>query len=195
MTDGKKQESVANKIEREYIIPLRREWRKTANYRRAGRAIREIKRFIARHMKVPDHDVEKVKLDQYLNNEVWFRGKSKPPAKIKVKARKEGELVYVSLAELPEIWAFHKTKHEKQHKKSEEKPTLREQAKAAISGDKKEESKEEKTEEEVKSEKEKEASVAEAGEKLQEAKAKQEKHTSKDKMKPQAQHRTALNRH
>ena len=51
------------KEEREYVIPLRKEWRKVANYRRTGRAVKEIKKFIARHMKVPDRDLNKVKLD------------------------------------------------------------------------------------------------------------------------------------
>ena len=66
------------KLEREYIIPLRSEWRKVANYRRTGRAVKAIKKFIAKHMKVPDRDLDKVKLDMYLNNELWFRGRKKP---------------------------------------------------------------------------------------------------------------------
>jgi len=46
-------------------------------------------------MRVPDRDVSKVKLDIYLNQEIWFRGKKKPPAKIKVRVKKEGELYMV----------------------------------------------------------------------------------------------------
>ena len=54
-------EQKSEKFEREYIIPLRREWQKVANYRRTGRAVKEIKKFIAKHMKVPDRDFSKVK--------------------------------------------------------------------------------------------------------------------------------------
>jgi len=110
-------------VEKEYIIPLRKEWRKVANYRRTGRAIKSIKQFIARHMKIPDRDVSKVKLDIWLNQEIWFRGRKKPPAKIKVRAKKEGDLVKVELAELPEFVKFEKAKREKQHKPAEKQKT------------------------------------------------------------------------
>ncbi len=163
-------------IEREYIIPLRREWRKVANYRRAGRAIKAIKKFIARHMKVPDHDTTKVKLDIYLNNEIWFRGKKKPPAKIKIRAKKEKDLVLVTLAELPEQLKYRKQKHEKrlaQPTKQEQKPE-------------KPQEQEDKKTEPNKEEKEKEKSVAEvrAAEAKQDAKA--QKHLTKVK-EPQIQ--------
>ena len=139
---------------REYIIPLRKEWRKGANYKRAGRAIKAIKTFIARHMKVPDRDLSKVKLDQWLNQEVWFRGKKKPPAKLKIKATKEGDIVRVELAELPQFVKFEKAKRERIHKPSD-KPVAPEKPKEEP------EKPEEKTEEEKKDEKEKEQSVAE----------------------------------
>ena len=82
-------------MEREYIIPLRKEWRKVASYKRTGRAVKEIKKFIAKHMKVPDRDISKVKLDIYLNNEIWFKGRTKPPAKIKVIARPDSTALLV----------------------------------------------------------------------------------------------------
>ena len=120
----KKQETKTEMV-REYVIPLRNEWRKVANYRRAGRAIKTIKKFIARHMKVPDRDVDKVKIDIYLNQEVWFKGKKKPPAKIKVRAIKEGDVVKVVLLEMPISVKFAKIKHERMHRqlpKEEKKP-------------------------------------------------------------------------
>ncbi|MBI5803938.1 50S ribosomal protein L31e [Candidatus Pacearchaeota archaeon] len=166
-------------LEREYVIPLRNEWRKVANYRRTGRAVKEIKKFIARHMKVPDHDINKVKLDIYLNQEVWFRGRKKPPAKIKVRARKEGEIVKVELAEMPEHWKFEKTKHEKRHKsveKPKEKP-LEEKPQEEETGEKKEE-------------KEKAQSSAEAKSLQAEKQAKEQKHTTKAK--EPGYHRLAL---
>src|SRR3989338_9112388 len=91
-----------DKLEREYIIPLRREWLKVPMYERTGRAIKAIKKFIAKNMKVIDRDVSKVKLDVYFNNEIWFRGRANPPSKIKVKAVKEGDIVKVGLADIPE---------------------------------------------------------------------------------------------
>ncbi|MEK6800587.1 MAG: 50S ribosomal protein L31e [Nanoarchaeota archaeon] len=177
-------EKIESKIEREYIIPLRKEWRKVANYRRTGRAVKEIKKFIARHMKVSDRDTDKVKLDMYLNNEIWFRGKTKPPAKIKVRAVREGEIVKVFLVDMPEKSRFQKIKQEKLLDRNRAK-----QPKSPPKLDSKEISKEE-TAEEKKSEKEKELSVADqrAAEAKQDAKAK--KHTTKVK-EPQI-HRMAL---
>jgi large subunit ribosomal protein L31e len=138
-------------LEREYTIPLRNEWRKVAHYRRTGRAVKEIKKFIARHMKVPEHDTDKVKLDMWLNQEIWFKGRRKPPAKIRVKAIKDSTgLVRVELAELPDFVKFEKAKFERRHKPSEK----------SKEPEKKEEKPEEKTEEQKKDEKEKEQSVA-----------------------------------
>jgi large subunit ribosomal protein L31e len=75
-------------IEREYIVPLRKEWLKVPRYRRAKKAVKALKEFMARHMKIYDRDLRKIKLDTYLNNELWFRGIKKPAHKIKIKAIK-----------------------------------------------------------------------------------------------------------
>lgn len=197
MADKEKTSDKKPELEREYIIPLRNEWRKVANYRRTGRAIKFIKQFIARHMKVPDRDISKVKLDLYLNQEIWFKGKKKPPAKIKVRARKEGDIVRVELAELPEHWKFEKAKHERMHKeapKSEkpavEKPEEKKELEEKKKEDKKEETPEEK-EEKKKEEKEKSAAVAEQKAKQAGIQAKaMQKATSKSKQTPI--HRKAL---
>jgi large subunit ribosomal protein L31e len=112
-------------LEREYVIPLRREFIKKPYYKRARRAAITVKQFIAKHMKVPERDLDKVKLDVYLNNEIWARGKSNPPAKVKVKATKKGDIVYVTFAEIPQSVKFAKAKSEKRHsssEKSKEKP-------------------------------------------------------------------------
>ena len=172
-------------LEREYVIPLRNEWRKVANYRRTGRAIKEIKKFIARHMKVPERDTNKVKLDQWLNQEIWFRGRKKPPAKIKVRAVKEGDIVRVELAELPEFVKFEKAKRERLHKPAE-KPKAEEKKEAPAV----EEKKEEKTEEEKKDEKEKAQSTADVRAKEAEQQAKSQKHLTKAK--EPSYHRMAL---
>jgi len=158
-----------NKTEREYVIPLRRAWRNVPIYERTGKAVKAIKKFVAKHMKIQDRDISKVKLDVYFNNELWFKGRASPPSKIKVKLRKEGELVHVTFAEIPKYVEHLKKKHEKVHKKAEkpvEKPV--------------EEKKEEvKSEEQKTEEKEKEKSVAEAGLKEAKIQTKVDKHTTK----------------
>jgi len=118
-------------------------------------------------MKVEDRDQDKVKLDVYLNNEVWFRGRANPPSKIKVKAIKEGDIVKVTFVETPKHVAFLKAKHAKRHQPSQKKE------------EKKEEKVEKKTEEEKTNEKEKEQSVAEQHSKEFKQDAKAEKHLTK----------------
>jgi len=172
-------------LQREYIIPLRREWMKAARYKRARKSVMAIKKFIARHMKVADRNLKNVRLDTYLNNEIWFRGAKKPPAKIKVMAKKEGEIVRVELAEIPETVKFAMQKHVRRHFKSEKKKQeVKEQ---------KSESKEaqEKSEEDKKKEIEKEKSVEIQHEKLAEKAAKAQKHTIKSDKGSQI-HRKAL---
>jgi large subunit ribosomal protein L31e len=175
------------KIEREYIIPLRKQWLKISRFRRAGRAAKTIKQFIAKHMKVADRDVENVKLDIYLNNELWFRGRDNPPARIKVKAVKEDGIVKVELAEMPQIVKFRKARNEKMHRVLEEKKEKEEVKPEA----KPEETKKE--EEHKQDEKEKEKSVEQ--EKLKEAKQDKniQKHTMKGK-EPEI-HRRSMDRH
>ena len=159
--------------EKEYIIPLRREWLKVPRYRRAGRAIKAIKEYIAKHMKVPDRNVANVKIDMHFNQEIWFRGRRSPPHKIKVKAIKDGDLVRVELADLSEHAKFAKAKHEKRHKEAEaeEKKKPAEPEKPV----------EEKTEEEKKEEEEKAKSAEEQHTKEAEMQAKAQKHIIKVK--------------
>ncbi len=183
-------------IEREYVIPLRKSFIKAPQYERAKRAIRTIKRFIARHMKVEERDFKKIKLDIFLNNELWFKGRRKPPAKIKVRATKEKGIVKVNFASIPEHVKFIKSKIEKQHKKSEkkeEKPSERQEPGSVVLDrhqDAKQDSKsilrskEEKKEDEEKKkdEKEKGQAVAEQFNKqaLQETKAQKHLTAKKD---------------
>lgn len=159
-------------LEREYVIPLRRFWVNVPQYRRTSKAIKTIKRFIAKHMKVQDRDVDKVKLDVYFNNEIWFRGRTNPPSKVKVRAIKEGEIVKVNFVDAPEYVKFLKAKHEKILKKTE---------KAEKPAEVKEEKKEEKTEEQKTDEKEKEKSVEQLQIKQAEAQQKAQKHITKVK--------------
>lgn len=161
-------------LEREYIIPLRKAWLKVPEYERTPRAIKAIKKFIAKHMKVPERDTKKVKLDVYFNNELWFRGIRKPPAKIKVRAVKEGDIVKVNFVEIPEHIKFLKAKIEKRHKIEDKKPEVKEEKKEEIKP-------EEKTETEKKEEKEKEQAVAEQHLKETKLDVKAQKHLTKKK--------------
>jgi large subunit ribosomal protein L31e len=173
-----------NVLEREYIIPLRKEWTNTPRYKRSFKSVKAIKEFVARHMRVPDRDLNKVKLDVYLNNEVWFRGAKKPPAKIKVKVRKEGDTVFVELADVPDFVKFHKAKIERRHSKSEKKEEKKAKA------EEKEEKTEEKSEEDKKGEEEKAKSEEAFNEKAAQQEAKAQKHLTSVKT-PHA-HRKAL---
>lgn len=157
-------------IEREYVIPLRRFWVNVPHYNRTSKAIKAIKSFVAKHMKVADRDVDKVKLDVYLNNELWFRGRTNPPSKVKVKVRKEGDLVHVTFFDTPKQVTFLQAKHARRHQKSEKKAPA-----PAV----KETPVEQKTEEQKVEEKEKEKAVAEQGIKEAEKVAKAQKHVTK----------------
>lgn len=163
-------------LEREYIVPLRRHWLNVPKYERTGKAIKALKQFIAKHMKVSERDVKKVKLDVYFNNELWFRGRAHPPSKVRVKARKEGDIVHVSFVEMPQHVTFLKTKHARRHTKTEEKPAApAPQSPSPVSAEKKEE----KTEEQKKEEQEKEKAVADLKMKEAQQQAKEQKHVTK----------------
>ncbi len=174
-------------LEREYIINIREKIRNVPIYKKTPKAIKSIKEFIVRHMKIRDRDLKKVRLDIYLNEYLWHRGIKNPPTRLKVKAIQEGELVRVGLAELPEKLKFKKEREERQgstakeisEKKKKEKP-------------KEEEVKVEKSEEEIKEEKEKAAASAEAGKEMQKEAAKQAKHSTKISKQPKRQVRQTL---
>lgn len=179
-------------LERIYNIPLRKSWLKVAKYKRAKKAVKALKEFLAKHMKVEDRDLKNVKLDTYLNEEIWFRGIKKPPAKIKVKAVKlDDGIVKAELLEIPEILKFKiaKEQKEKDKAKTEKEKKKAEQAarEAAEKG-----RKEEKTEEQKKDEEEKEKSTIEAGLEKQKQLAKQEKHIKGAKQVQKHQFRKAL---
>jgi len=186
----KKPEIKTEKIEREYVIPLRVEWKKVPRYKRAAKATKAIKEFLVRHMKVYDRDLKKIKIDKYLNEFVWFRGIKKPPAKIKVKAIRNGDIVKVELAELPDKLKFKKIKEEKIEAKAkkagEKKKGLMQKMKEGVTSEKKPESEEEKAEQK-KEEAEKVKAGEEATKQLEKAQAKQMKHQAGGKTKQKTQ--------
>ena len=166
-------------IEREYVIPLRKEWVKVPRYKRTSKSVKAVKEFIAKHMKVQERDVKKVKIDPYLNNELWFRGSKKPPIKIKVRAKKEGEIVRVEMSEVPQIVQFSKSKVERLHKKEEKKE------KEIKTEEKKEEKKEGEVKEYDKEKEEKKKAEETLHEKIAEQESKTIKHVVGKKKQPQ----------
>jgi large subunit ribosomal protein L31e len=84
-------------LERIYTVPLRNAYMTAPRPKRANRAIKEIKIFLARHMKSEE---DKVWLDNPVNEAIWARGIQKPPRRIRVKAvRFDDGVVEVSLPE------------------------------------------------------------------------------------------------
>jgi len=174
------EEKTTQASEKEYVIPLRRAWLNVPEYKRTRKAIKTIKQFIARHMKIQDRNLDNVKLDVYLNNDIWFRGKANPPSKIKVKAAKEGDIVHVRFADTPQHVKLLKVKHNKMHKKVEEKKEEKTEGKSEEKKQEKPEEKE-KTEEQKKDESEKVKAVEQQNIKQAETQAKIEKHFTKTK--------------
>ncbi|RZN69392.1 MAG: 50S ribosomal protein L31e [Candidatus Methanolliviera hydrocarbonicum] len=77
--------------ERIYTIPLRKAFLKAPRWKRSNKAIKEVRKFLARHMKTSE---EKVYLDASINEKIWERGSQKPPSKIRVRTIKseDGEV-------------------------------------------------------------------------------------------------------
>lgn len=86
--------------ERIYTIPLRRAWL-VPSRRRAPKAMRIIKSFVQRHMKVgrleegeeelEEEEKPRVIISNELNEHIWRRGAEKPPRKVRVRAVKDKE--------------------------------------------------------------------------------------------------------
>ncbi|UCE44555.1 MAG: 50S ribosomal protein L31e [Candidatus Bathyarchaeota archaeon] len=87
-----------------YTIPLSRAWI-APRRKRAGRAVRLLRSFIQRHMKVdaePEEEGEagRLVISNEVNEKIWSRGIEKPPRRIRVRAAKDVEgTVTVYLAE------------------------------------------------------------------------------------------------
>jgi large subunit ribosomal protein L31e len=83
-------------VERVYSIRLKHEMKKYPRWLRAKKAMRFIRSFLSRHMKV---EPDKIKLDPSINEKVWERGAQKPPSKIRIRAVKfEDGVVEAELA-------------------------------------------------------------------------------------------------
>ena len=173
-----------NKIEREYVIPLRDKVRVVPRYKKTNKAVKTIKEFLVRHMQIRDRDLSKIKIDKYLNEALWARGIRKPPHKIKVKVTKENDSVRVELAEYSTKLKFKKAREEKAIKKAQEllegkKSKMAKMKEGAQGGEPAPEGESKQTEEKKVEEKEKKAAVVEAGAKMEKAAAQSEKKSAK----------------
>ena len=83
-------------IERVYTVPFKGAY----NYKRTSRSIRAskiLRAFLARHMKA---DAKNVKIDAKLNDYLWSHGMTRPPHKIKLRAKKGDDgIVFATLLE------------------------------------------------------------------------------------------------
>jgi len=73
-------------LERSYNIPLRKAFMRTPKYRRAKKAVTELRLFLQKHMKS-----DNIKIGKVLNKKLWERGIRNPPHHIKINALKEDD--------------------------------------------------------------------------------------------------------
>ena len=91
----KKEEKEDIVEERIYTVPLSKAWI-SPRTRHSPRAIRILKSFVIKHMKIDD---DFIKITNEVNEKIWDRGIQKPPRKIKVRVTKDSEgIVTVQLA-------------------------------------------------------------------------------------------------
>ncbi|MEM2739253.1 MAG: 50S ribosomal protein L31e [Candidatus Bathyarchaeia archaeon] len=84
--------------ERIYTIPLRDAWRAPWTDR-APTAVKIVKRFIERHLRVEAEEGSRVRISEELNRLIWSRGREKPPRRVKVRVVKEEDVYTVYPAE------------------------------------------------------------------------------------------------
>ncbi len=86
--------TVEENLTRVYTINLGRAWL-TPEHKRTDRVVNMIREFATKHMKS-----DEIKLEQDLNRQIWARGKTNPPRKVRVKMVKDEDgVVTVSLYE------------------------------------------------------------------------------------------------
>jgi len=92
----KKREAEEEWVEEKiYTIPLGRAWI-SPRKKRAPKAIRLVKAFVQRHMKLKleageEEEAERLVISDEVNRRIWSRGIEKPPRKIRVRAAKDKE--------------------------------------------------------------------------------------------------------
>lgn len=174
-------------IERIYVVPFNRVKHGPVS-EAAPRAMREVRRFLSKHMKVEAKDIW---IDESVNHAIWNRGKYKIPSKLRVRAVKfDDGVVEVSLPEIEfksfreELKTIKESKEPILKREEEEEEETKEEGTEEETIE--EEKKEEKSEEEPVTEKEEEVAEKKETEKedLSEKKkreVKEEKPPSKEK--------------
>ncbi len=166
---AKKEEKSKVVLEREYIIPLRKEFQKAPKYKRAKKTIKALKEFLAKHMKS-----DNIKIGKYLNLKVWEHGIKNPPHKLKVKTEKYDDgLVKAELFGAP----VEKPKEEK-------KKPIKKEGKKEVTPKKEEKKQTEKTEEKTEEKKQPENKPEENKEEKSEEKKEESKETKTEEKKP-----------
>ena len=119
---------MAEKIERTYTVPLRREYLKVPNYRRTEKASRALREFLVKHMKS-----DTIKVGKFLNEHIWMHGMKNPPHHVKVNAVKVPEgIVYAELFGKPLRIGKEEKAEKKEEKKAEEKKSVENVVEAEI---------------------------------------------------------------
>ena len=128
--EAKKERKIV--LERTYIIPLRKKFRRAPNYKRTPRAVKAVREFALRHMKG-----KRISIGKYLNNMLWSRGMKNPPHKVKVDCtRDEDGIVKVELFGAPkENLLEEKKQGKKEDIKDESKEEVEIKVKEALGGD------------------------------------------------------------
>lgn len=111
--------------ERIYTIPLQDAYEKPST-KRARRAVKLLRSFVARHMRVEE---EAVSISGDTNALIWRDGMKKPPRRIKVKVSKEKDKASVTLLDEGERAA--KIKARQDRKASEKKARAQDRQKEA----------------------------------------------------------------
>ena len=101
-------------LERIYTIPLRKT-KDLVRSRRADLAVRDVKRFLSRHMKT-----ESIWIDGSVNESLWAKGKYSIPSRIRVRATRFSDgVVEVTLPESTATGSIRDTLQERREKAAE----------------------------------------------------------------------------
>lgn len=113
---------MADKLERIYTVPLSEAY-EAVRKKRAGKAVKLLRKFAGRHMKADEEDI---RLSMALNEYILRRSVQKPPRKVKVRLIKEDGKVRAYLAderiEEPKKEEKPKEQEKATEKKEEKKP-------------------------------------------------------------------------
>ncbi len=107
-------EKTTTELERIYTIPLR-DAKDLVRSRRANHAVRDVKRFLSRHMKSDD-----IWLDNEVNELLWSRGKFTIPSRVRVRATRFSDgVVEVTLPEATHAGSIRSELAERREKAAE----------------------------------------------------------------------------